>query len=627
MSKEFDLGIKKANALLQNKMWEEAVFAYEKIIQRSPSMFKVLQGNIDYAKKRIDPNKPESVKEVQITTSRKRIYLNDLYADVKERRASYRYEKDKVPLVTVVVTSHNTEDYIEACLESLISQTYPNIEIIVVDDLSTDLTRSIIERIIKSNGGVKLIKLAVNLGTYYAKNYGIKVSSGDYIFFQDSDDICHPERIALQMDLILQNPSAEVVRGAYSRVDPITSEIIPVNGLFSKLGLITLGVKKSVFSKVGYFNCTTKASDDEFFNRVIHFLGKKIVCNLDLPLYYNTMREGSLFADMVHWNDDGSIEQKPSLVRQNYVKSFQEKHKQIQIEQAPRIFSFPKIRDPIVVDEEMTKLANPNCSVIVNVCSIPEREKSLERVLRGISRQCDEIYLYLDRYVSVPEFVNKLEVPVKVYRSQDMPGLRDNGKFIRLDEISKHDVPCYYFTIDDDIDYPDDYVNAMIKHLQRFDNSVIAGVHGVTLRDKPNGYFSERRMVHSFTRSLEKPRLVNILGTGTVAFHTSIFKNFDLNVFSEPGMVDIFFAKECVIRNIPMLCVPRHDHWLKEIKIDNNITLFNEFRRDDSKQTAVLNSVDSWGMIGIMDVISKNKTISNFQSLANCKMLHFFTKN
>lgn len=602
--------IPKANALLRDQKWEDAINLYNEIIKNSPEFFKILKGNIDFATRRLESKKRllGSTFKTNNQTTRKRIFLDDLYNEVKEKSDKPVFEKKTAPLVSIIVTSFNTEEYIEACLESLISQSYPNIEIIVVDDLSSDFTIQIIQRISKANSGIKLIRLASNLGTYFAKNYGIKVSCGQYIFFQDSDDICHPDRISLLMEKLLANPHADIIRGAYSRIDPLTSEVIPVNGFFSKLGLITLGIKKEVICKIGYFNCTTKASDDEFFNRAIHFLGKKNIVNLDLPLYYNTMREGSLFADMIHWNDDGSIQQKPSPVRQSYVETFKAAHANMTMEQAPKIFSFPTIRDSLNVFSEMTKLANPICPVIVNVCSIPEREQTLERVLRGISRQCDEINVYLDRYTSIPGFLNKLGVPVKIYRSQDLPGLRDNGKFLTLSEISKDHTPAYYFTIDDDIDYPDDYVNSMIKHLNKFENLVVIGVHGITLKDKPDGYFSQRRMVHAFTRPLEKYRYVNILGTGTVAFHTSAIKEFNLSEFEDSGMVDLFFAKSCIIRNIPQICVPRHESWLKEININSSPTLFSEFKKDDSRQTKVLKSIDSWGMSGI------NKTLNEFNS-------------
>ncbi|EJS91285.1 PglA, partial [Pasteurella multocida subsp. multocida str. Anand1_cattle] len=66
-----------------------------------------------------------------------------------------------------------------------------------------------------------------------------------------------------------------------------------------------------------------KGSDDEFFHRIAKYYGKEKIKNLLLPLYYNTMRENSLFTDMVEWIDNHNIIQKMSDTRQHYATLFQ----------------------------------------------------------------------------------------------------------------------------------------------------------------------------------------------------------------------------------------------------------------------------------------------------------------
>jgi glycosyltransferase involved in cell wall biosynthesis len=531
--------------------------------------------------------------------------LEDLYREV-ERATGGRppaWDKASAPLVSVLVTAHDTEDYVEACLESLLSQSYPNVEILVIDDASRDATPDIVRRVARGNGRIRLLQLNANLGTYYAKNLGLLRARGEVMFFQDSDDICHPHRLALQMDALRRQPAARIVRGAYSRVDPDTARVIPVNGLLSKLGLITLGVRREVFREIGFFNCTTKASDDEFFNRAVRYLGKAAVVNLELPLYYNTMREGSLFADMVQWNADGSIQQKPSPARQAYVEAYTEAHREPDPAQARARFGFPRIRDALPVHAEMSKLANPALPVVVSVCSIPEREAKLERTLRSIAPQCDRLHVYLDRYEREPAFLQRLGVPVTVVRSQDRPGLRDNGKFIVLERLLAAGDDAYCLTIDDDIEYPADYVNAMLKALQAYDDAVVAGVHGVTLKDKPRGYFSDRRMVHAFTRALERTRPVNVLGTGTTAFRARLFEGFTLASFEQPGMADLYLAVACLQRGIPQLCIARPEGWLTDLGEEDEPSLYTEFKGDDSMQTRLLQAHGPWGLRGVAATI------------------------
>lgn len=95
----------------------------------------------------------------------------------------------KLPLVTFVVTSYNYEKYIAKTLESIKAQTYQNIEIIVVDDCSTDNSCEIIEQF----DNVKLIKNEKNIGQLGSMLKGLKAAQGQFVSFIDSDDILMPD--------------------------------------------------------------------------------------------------------------------------------------------------------------------------------------------------------------------------------------------------------------------------------------------------------------------------------------------------------------------------------------------------------------------------------------------------
>lgn len=490
------------------------------------------------------------------------------------------------PLVSVIMTSHNTEAYIESAIYSLLDQSYENIEIIIVDDYSSDGTIEILDRLSRSNTKIRFFQLNSNLGTYYAKNLGILQSKGDILFFQDSDDICHQNRIEICVQALEGNANAVAVRAAYARVNPSDGSIVEVDGYQYKLGLITLGVRRSVFNKIGFFNCTTRASDDEFFNRIKCYYKKNSIVDVAQPLYFNTMREGSLIADMVNWQGEAKIKQSASVARANYVKVFMDVHKNSTIRFADR-FVFPVIKDLLPVDADMTKLANPKMPVYINICSIPEREDKLRRVIHVLYNQCDFIHVYLDGYKKVPKFLldNK---KINVVSCQDKKlSIRDNGKFILLEQLVRENRDGYYITVDDDINYPVDYVNSMIKKLNYYDDVVVLGVHGVLLPKNLDRYFSNKRKVFSFYRRLEKDKLVNLLGTGTTVFRVSCFKGFTLSNLTYAGMVDIFLAIECKKRNIPQIAVSRHENWLSEMEKDTK-TLFSEFRDRDEVQTRLL---------------------------------------
>jgi len=509
------------------------------------------------------------------------------------------------PLVSVLMTAHNVADYLEAAITSVLAQSWRNLQLIVVDDASTDATWQVLRRLANTDGRLRIQRLNANLGTYYAKNLALSLAEGRFVFFQDGDDLSHPERLRLAMQQLLQ-PGVLAVQGAYARVEFPSTRVLPVNGLLHKLGLITLGLRREVFDAIGLFNCTTKASDDEFFQRLKAHTARGVgtIATLDLPTYYNTFRPGSLFADMVA-NDpaaSGTIEQQPSPSRAAYVEGFRAKHAELGPAGFQGFFTFPVLRDHLPVAADMTLLPNPTDPVLLSLCSIPERAEQLEQVLTALAPQVDRIHLYLDRYPQAPTFLEPWRPRLQVVLSQEQPGLRDNGKFLPLAELNEQ--PCWLFTVDDDIAYPADYVAALFKRLEHYGRQAVLGVHGVLLPEHAEGYFSARyRKVHNFPKALDADALVNVLGTGTMACHSSVLQGLSLDHFQQPGMADLFLASWCHQRQIPLIAIARHDGWLEQLGDPEADSLWSEFHQADPHQAALVRAHRPWGYAAIRDAI------------------------
>lgn len=90
--------------------------------------------------------------------------------------------------ISIVVTAYNIENYIEEALESCINQTYKDLEIIVVDDCSTDSTKEIIKKLQEKDERIKLIEHDVNQGAGLARRTGIQKTTGEYVLILDGDD-------------------------------------------------------------------------------------------------------------------------------------------------------------------------------------------------------------------------------------------------------------------------------------------------------------------------------------------------------------------------------------------------------------------------------------------------------
>lgn len=122
-------------------------------------------------------------------------------------------------LVSVIMPAHNSSRFISESISSVLKQTYPYIELLIVDDRSTDNTLEIAKNFAKAHQNIKVI---VNRGSeggaYFARNLGLDACSGQYVAFLDSDDIWTPRKIALQIETM---KASEVYAShtAYTRIN------------------------------------------------------------------------------------------------------------------------------------------------------------------------------------------------------------------------------------------------------------------------------------------------------------------------------------------------------------------------------------------------------------------------
>ncbi len=100
----------------------------------------------------------------------------------------YAQNKSENPKVSVIIPAYNVEKYIEQCLESVLNQTYKNLEVIIIDDCSTDNTYKILKEYARNDNRIRLYRQNKNGGASRARNTGMKYTTGDYLYFIDSDD-------------------------------------------------------------------------------------------------------------------------------------------------------------------------------------------------------------------------------------------------------------------------------------------------------------------------------------------------------------------------------------------------------------------------------------------------------
>lgn len=186
------------------------------------------------------------------------------------------------PLVTVVIPVYNREGTIARAVNSVLQQTYKNIEIIVVDDCSTDDTVITVKKI--NDPRIKIICLPYNCGANFARNRGIEKAKGEFIAFQDSDDEWRKDKLDKQIRYMMDE-NLDALFCPYILCDGEQRRTIPYNfqnidlytiQLKEKLrkgnvvGTPTLVVKGDVFSQIGMFDEEiTRLQDYEFVIRLV----------------------------------------------------------------------------------------------------------------------------------------------------------------------------------------------------------------------------------------------------------------------------------------------------------------------------------------------------------------------
>jgi len=110
------------------------------------------------------------------------------------------------PLVSVVVPCYNAARFLERTLQSVLEQTHRGLEVIVVDDASTDDSVALTERLTRRDARVRLIRRSRNAGTPGApRNEGVAVARGEWIAFLDADDLWHPRKLELQLQALREH--------------------------------------------------------------------------------------------------------------------------------------------------------------------------------------------------------------------------------------------------------------------------------------------------------------------------------------------------------------------------------------------------------------------------------------
>lgn len=210
------------------------------------------------------------------------------------------------PLVSVIVPVYNVERYLPECLDSICGQSYPNLEILLVDDGATDSSGLICERYAAQDSRIQVIHQE-NQGAAIAKNTGLDAASGEFVWMVDADDYLDPGALALLLQQQRESNADVVVFGFSSAfANGIRKEeMVHQPGLIQAkdyLAQFPYDWTCSLFwNKLFHRTCIgnirfqkkRRCIDDEFFTYRIFFNAKNVKI-IDADLYFYRQRRGSV---------------------------------------------------------------------------------------------------------------------------------------------------------------------------------------------------------------------------------------------------------------------------------------------------------------------------------------------
>ena len=204
----------------------------------------------------------------------------------------------KQPLVSVIMPTYNHARFIGEAIDSVLNQTYKNLELIIIDNYSEDNTEKIVSSY--KDDRIKYLKFKNNGIIAASRNYGIKHSRGEYIAFLDSDDLWLPEKLEKQIKVFqISNETAMLyTRFKIIEGDIISNRIFPKNGKYKSgnifkalyirpfIACSSVMVKRNILDQVGLFDTDpdlVAIEDTDLWLRIA--LKDIIKCTDNLPLF------------------------------------------------------------------------------------------------------------------------------------------------------------------------------------------------------------------------------------------------------------------------------------------------------------------------------------------------------
>jgi glycosyltransferase involved in cell wall biosynthesis len=190
------------------------------------------------------------------------------------------------------MTSFNAASTIEAAATSVLSQSLSNLELWIVDDVSTDGTIEIARSLAERDPRVRVLLNEQNIGTYASKNRALRLTDAEYVALHDSDDWKHPKKLELQLAALEGGKACSISN--WIRMDANGEVYVRRGGPYTHLNPASTFMPRSLLQNTGFFDEVRTGADAEFLTRIRNSVGWSNVIDTGKTLAIGLHHEASL---------------------------------------------------------------------------------------------------------------------------------------------------------------------------------------------------------------------------------------------------------------------------------------------------------------------------------------------
>ncbi|SFB52113.1 Glycosyltransferase involved in cell wall bisynthesis [Rhizobium sp. NFR07] len=233
--------------------------------------------------------------------------LSDLIADPQiayealwpYRMIRRRFGRNFEPCVSVIIATRNNETTIKASINSMLRQTMPPLEVLVIDDASDDRSIEVIRAMAERDPRIKIVENHAQLGTGLSRNIGLSMARGQYIAFQDGDDVSVNSRLEMQFRALQRFPNKKLATCNYVRTNDAGRTIRLNDRRTMKCIISMMFPRAEVLEKVGYFRHESVSEDADYYERIRAAFGRDCEVVVFRTLYRALFRPSSSFFQTV----------------------------------------------------------------------------------------------------------------------------------------------------------------------------------------------------------------------------------------------------------------------------------------------------------------------------------------